>query len=51
MEAQSSSSNIVYLGLVEADSFHLHDGHLSLLCLGHQNCSLDQQPTKLLDSF
>ena len=44
MEAQSSSSNIVYLGLVEANGFHLHNGHLSLLCLWHQYCSLDQQP-------
>ena len=41
----------VHLGLVEANGFHLHNGHLSLLRLRHQYCSLDQQPTKLLDSF
>merc|ERR1719391_1475607 len=34
----------LHLGLVEADAFHLNNGHLPLLRLWHQYRSLDQQP-------
>merc|ERR1719342_569612 len=34
----------LHLGFVEADAFHLNNGHLPLLCLWHQYRSLDQQP-------